>query len=206
MFGDVLDILKFIAVIGAVLLLLVVVYRFAKKRISKYPETQGPASPLSFVVILAVASSVAIWMSRYNFDHMNLENGESYPVRTNRLTGKSQVLYRGVWKPAEDVRNLPSLLQELSQQDLDKLTGRGDLVSDWFYLDLYNGSDFTLKEITVQLLVRDSHQEEVLRQPHRFSLDAPSKRSTSFEEIVNISVGPQQSWSWKIIAAKGIRN
>ena len=55
---------------------------------------------------------------RFQYDHMDLPNGESYPVRINRLTGKSQVLYGGVWKPAAEVKSFPPLIENLSQDQL----------------------------------------------------------------------------------------
>lgn len=117
------------------------------------------------------------------------------------------MLYRGTWKPAAEITTLPTLLKELTQQDLEKLTGNAKLDNyGLFELDLYNGSDFTLKEITVEFVVRDSRQEEVLRRSYRYPHEQASRKIDHYTEELDFSIGPQQGWSWKIVGAKGIKS
>ena len=165
-------------------------------------------SVIALVVVVAIACSVALWMGRYRFEQINLENGESYPVRINRVTGNSEVLYRGVWKPASELPKLPPLVQDLKPEELAKLRGQADLFTEGpvFKLTLYNGSGFTLKEITVEISVRDSHGEEVLRRTYRFQQRHSVQQTAEYSEILDFSVGPGQTWAWRIASAKGIKS
>ncbi len=187
-------------------------YAFLKRKFSKARDPSAINNPFEssahlLLAVLLVSCAVILWMERYKFDHINLENGESYPVRINRMTGDSQVLYRGAWRPAADVRNLPPLVQDLSPQDLQKLTGKCSLDSliGAFDLTVYNGSDFTLKEITVEIVIRDSHQEDVLRRSYRIAQEHPPRQNGNYTQALDFAVGPQQTWAWKITAAKGIK-
>ena len=75
-----------------------------------------------------------------------------------------------------------------------------------FNLTLYNGSDFALREITIEITVRDSHQEEVLQRYYRIVQDHDYRQNGEYAQALDFSVGPQQSWSWKITAARVLRS
>ncbi len=198
-------------VLACTAFLLFQAYAHLKKKSSKEAGASVTWNPINsahvLLVIIAVSCGIFLWSERFQFDHMDLPNGESYPVRINRLTGKSQVLYGGVWKPAAEVKSFPPLIENLSQDQLERLTGKGEIESmqGVFDLTLYNGSDFALREITIEITVRDSHQEEVLQRYYRIVQDHDYRQNGEYAQALDFSVGPQQSWSWKITAARGIK-
>jgi hypothetical protein len=173
---------------------------------SKFPRRRDNSiRTLIGVVILACVA--VVWLERYRFDHIDMANGESYPVRVNRLTGNAQVLYRGVWRPSSELPKLPPLIQDLGAQDLEKLKGNARLEADlpFLYLTVHNGSDFTLKEITVDVVIMESSGKEVLRRAYRTEQEHPSKQVKDYSLDLGFSLGPGQSWAWKIIAARGVK-
>jgi len=198
-------------VLACTLFLLFQAYAYLRKKSSKGEGAPMTTNPLNsarvLLAIIGVSCAIFLWTERFEYDHMNLPNGESYPVRINRLTGNSQVLYRGVWKPAAEVKSVPPLIENLSQDQLRRLTGKGEIGSmeGVFNLTLYNGSDFALREITIEITVRDSHQEEVLQRYYRIVQDHDYRQNGEYAQALDFSVGPQQSWSWKITAARGIK-
>jgi hypothetical protein len=204
--------LLYVLIVIFALAAIVAVFGYLRKKLSKtytspvffdFLEDRGQVILAFFLVASAV---VLLWIERYKFDHVSLESGESYPVRVNRITGNTQVLYRGVWRPSSDLPKLPPLIQDLTAQDLQKLNGQAKL-AEWSMLDLslYNGSDFTLKEITVEVVVTESTGKEVLRRQYRIEQEHPPKRAKAYFEDLEFYLGPGQNWGWKVVAARGIR-
>ncbi len=170
---------------------------------------------LILLSILAVLVIVA-WENHYRFHERQLADGESYQLRTNRLTGKTEVLDQGQWKSASILPSLTKAIESLPAADIQKLTAMvdpkfkhtydedfGEDVS--FYLELYNGSNFILKEITVEIIVKDSHGDQVLRRVYPFSQRQEPGEKRSYFQSLDFRVGPGQSWSWRLVGAKGIK-
>jgi hypothetical protein len=160
-----------------------------------------------FVAALSVACLYGLWLSHFRFDHIDLDNGESYPVRINRLTSNSEVLYRGAWIPSSLLPKLAPPIQDLNAQDLEKLKGEAKLEFEVSFLDLnlYNGSDFALKEITVEVVITESSAKEVMRRAYRIEKRHPAKQQMDYSQMLGFSLGPGQNWAWKIIAARGTK-
>ncbi len=200
-----------IVLLAAGVLIQFVIYlrrRFSKSgNVSGFIEFFEDSGQVWLAVILVVCAAFLLWVQRYKFDHVSLESGESYPVRVNRITGNAQVLYRGVWRPSSDLPKLAPLIQDLAAQDLEKLKGQAKL-AEWSMLDLslYNGSDFTLKEITVDVAVTESSGKEVLRRQYRIEQEHPPKQAKDYLEDLGFYLGPGQNWSWRLIAARGTKH
>lgn len=201
----------YIAILLASVGVLLKVLGYLKRKFSKARDTSAitdlfeSSGEVLVAVLLVVCAVFLLWIERFKFDHVTLDNGESYPVRVNRLTGNSQVLYRGVWRASSDLPKLPSLIQDFGPQDLEKLKGDGRIDPDAAYFDLplYNGSDVTLKEITVEIIIRDSTGKDVLRRAYRIEQQHPPKQTRDYFQELGFHLGPSQSWAWKIVAAKG---
>jgi len=175
----------------------------------KNPAPASRLFKLGLLALIAAAIALAVWMGRYRFDQAVLQDGESYPVRVSRLSGRSEVLYHGVWQSASVLAGLKRPIQNLGQTDIEKLEGDGSLESGEFgtvfSLWLYNGSDFTLKAIGVEIAVKDSHGEESLRKTYWSELQlAPSQRSYCVI-MPTFNLGPRQTYSWRVVAAKGTK-
>ena len=113
------------------------------------------------LAILGLGVALGIWVGRYRYDHVVLQDGESYPVRISRINGRSEVLYRGQWKASSVLPSLVKPVQSLGADDLRKLEANS---VDWnakdsegiFELNLHNGSAYTLKRIEVEIAVKGS--------------------------------------------------
>jgi hypothetical protein len=143
-----------------------------------------------------------VWPTAYRYDHMNLPGGQSYPVRINRLTSSTAVLYPDGWKSTS--------VQDLSAEEIKKLDGRAELSygSNILLINLYNGSDLSVKEITVEIVVRNQYGAETLRRPYRImNHKGPSpQHAGDFSADLGFQIGSSQSWDWKIVAAKGTKD
>jgi len=124
----------------------------------------------------------------------------------------------------------PVLVEDLPVEELMKLDGPASIHDDNLQLDVFNGTDWALREITVGLTLERRPGEDAetaalarvlpvseggvptLVERHSdvtmlFHLKTDTKpfgRSTLLE-YVGVTPGPDQDWRWSIVEAKGIR-
>jgi hypothetical protein len=124
----------------------------------------------------------------------------------------------------------PVLIEDLPLADLVKIDGPGYIQDENLQLQVFNGSDWDLREITIGLtLERRPGQDAEMSARARvipaaqggtpaaverhsdvtllYHLKATAKpfSTTAFRENVGITPGPDEDWRWSIVEAKGIR-
>jgi hypothetical protein len=125
----------------------------------------------------------------------------------------------------------PVLLETLPLPELLKLDGPASIQDENFQLEVFNGTDWDLREITVGLTLerKPGESAEIAARarviPASQNTLAPTveKRSdvtllyhlkasakpfstTTFKENIGITPGPDEDWRWSIVEAKGIRS
>jgi hypothetical protein len=122
----------------------------------------------------------------------------------------------------------PAAPQNLPESDLRKLEGPATITGDTLQISVYNGTTWTLKEITVGLtilrqtygdtaysrngqLVPAAAMAPVLAEKRpdmtvllRLRGVAVPFTNAVFREILNSAPNPDQDWHWSIVEAKGI--
>lgn len=107
-------------------------------------KSHGLAVVGSVVLLLLV---IFFWPGLHRYDTLRLD-GNSYPVRTNRLTGHSEI-FRGRWYP-ERGRSAQTPEKELAIA-LGDLEFRGELTNyGWFKGRVYNGSSARLRHLFIR--------------------------------------------------------
>lgn len=124
----------------------------------------------------------------------------------------------------------PVVIEDLPLADLLKLDGPASIQDDTLQLEVLNGTEWELREITVGItLERNSGQNAELAARARvipaaensasvtmerrsdmtllFHLKADAKpfSSTIFRENIGITPSADEDWRWSIVAAKGVR-
>jgi len=124
----------------------------------------------------------------------------------------------------------PVLIEDLPLEELVKIDGPGSIQDESLQLQVFNGTDWDLREITVGLtlerkpgenaelaararIIPASESSAAVNVERRsdvtmlFHLKAEAKPFTthSFHEAIGISPGPEEDWRWSIVEAKGIR-
>lgn len=161
------------------------------------------AGNFKIVLLLAVAVfAVFVWPTRYRYDHMKLGDN-NYPVRANRLTGKTEVLAQGGWiefPKAEGDRQEQDLPVEPGE--LTKITGHAGLDSvGYFKGDIYNGNTFDLGSIVVEVEVQNSDKSTDFTRTYDLRETFRALSDTEIIERTDISLGRGQSISWSIKSA-----
>jgi hypothetical protein len=124
----------------------------------------------------------------------------------------------------------PVLLETLPLPELLKLDGPASIQDENFQLEVFNGTDWDLREITVGLTLERKPGENAESAARArvipasqnslaptvekrsdvtllYHLKAESKpfSTTTFKENIGITPGPDEDWRWSIVEAKGIR-
>ena len=124
----------------------------------------------------------------------------------------------------------PVLLETLPLPDLLKLDGPASIQDENFQLEVFNGTDWDLREITVGLTLERkpgdnaemAARARVIPAAQKSLAPTVEKRSNVtllyhlkatakpfstaiFKENIGITPGPDEDWRWSIIEAKGIR-
>jgi hypothetical protein len=124
----------------------------------------------------------------------------------------------------------PVLVEDLPLAELVKIDGPGSIQDENLQLEVFNGTDWDLREITIGLTLerRPGQNAEVAARARVIpasQTNAPGaveRRSdvtllyhlkatarpfskTAFRENIGVTPGPDEDWRWSIIEAKGIR-
>ncbi|MGB9196363.1 MAG: hypothetical protein WCB53_05485 [Terriglobales bacterium] len=123
----------------------------------------------------------------------------------------------------------PVLVENLPLEELVKLDGPGSIHDDNLQVDVFNGTDWSLREITVALTLERRPGEDAemaararvlpaaqgdtpVVERHSdvtllFHLKTETKpfAQASLREYVGVTPGPDEEWRWSIVEAKGIR-
>jgi hypothetical protein len=124
----------------------------------------------------------------------------------------------------------PVLVEDLPLNELVKIDGPGSIQDESLHLQVFNGTDWDIREITVGLtlerkpgenaelaararIIPASENSAAVTVERRsdvtllFHLKTQAKPFTtqSFHEEIGIAPGPDEDWRWSIVEAKGIR-
>src|SRR5271157_458936 len=124
----------------------------------------------------------------------------------------------------------PVLIEDLPLAELLKIDGPGSIQDESLQLEVFNGTDWDLREITIGLTLERKPGEtaevaaraRVIPAAEGIAPVAVERRSdvtllyhlkamakpfstTAFHENIGITPGPDEDWRWSIVEAKGIR-
>jgi len=157
---------------------------------------------LGLVALIAVGIlAVTVWPTLYRYDRVNV-SGNSYPVRTHRFSGKTEMLYMGTgWVELKSSRsNNPP---PVPMGELAKLDGRLGVTTDgWLAANIYNGTSRDLDKVQVEVVVSDPSGTEVLRRIYELtSTDGAPLSSSRFIAKSGFSLEGGQTYTWWIVSA-----
>jgi len=81
---------------------------------------------------------------------------DNYPVRINRFTNSTQMLLLGGWVDlAGDSKPIEKTAQVIPMSELGKLDGRGNMNGSSFMVSMYNGTDYVITHLDINLTVKE---------------------------------------------------
>ena len=124
----------------------------------------------------------------------------------------------------------PVLIEDLPLDQLVKLDGPGSIEEENLHLELFNGTDWDLREVTVGLTLerKPGYDAELAAQArvlpasgsaatpaverhsdvtllYHLKTETKAFATAALRENIGITPGPDEDWRWSIVEAKGIR-
>jgi len=157
-------------------------------------------------ICASILFALLVWPTIYRYDHMDLGQGVSYPVRTNRVTGRAEVLYQDGWY-APKKSTAPAAEQDLPQEQLVHLHGKATVTpTGHLHLNVYNGSRFIVREVQIEFSLRNSENYELWDRSYRLISGFGSvepEATSEFGASLGSPVEKDELWDCKIVGAKG---
>jgi len=127
-------------------------------------------------------------------------------VRTHRLTGKTERLTVSGWQEMEFKK--PADLRELSQEELYKLTGTGDLTSyGSFVAVVYNGNEFPVTGIVFWVGRADADgnligEAKRYRAPESYTVGPLGTQEIIISDMDIYPTGLNRGYQWDFVSAQ----
>lgn len=106
----------------------------------------------ALIFVTLIAGGVLFWPTLYRYERI----GGEFPVRINRFTGYTEILYMSGWE--REVSNTEIL--EIPKKDISKIEIRGTFDTGINYkLDVYNGTNWTIRKIKISIGLSDANNK-----------------------------------------------
>jgi len=124
----------------------------------------------ALIFVTLIAGGVLFWPTLYRYERI----GGEFPVRINRFTGYTEILYMSGWE--RGVSNTE--IREIPKEEISKIEIRGS-TSDTgidYKLDVYNGTNWTIRKIKLSIKLSDANNKlyEKMANIRPFSTDSCS--------------------------------
>jgi hypothetical protein len=158
----------------------------------------GAAAIISFALF--------VWPTPYRYDHIR-SDGISYPVRTHRITGRTERFTLDGWGVVEPTSIAPTRGKTLPSTVVEKLDGSLELSpSGWLKAEVYNASPWTVHHINVYVTLHDSAHNVIFRDREyvlsRTDGTGAPHTSSSFGARA-FRLEPGQTYSAQVVGAVG---
>lgn len=174
-----------------------------------------PSTKVSRALILSILAIFFfwfVWPTPYHFTEMKVGNNV-LPVRINRITGETEMLYPTGWGRLDDESGESTKKPQstmLPDSLLRKLEARGEFSNQFFEITLYNPTSWTIEELKVKLVVRNADGSvQITRDyivPRKYPVIGGRPLSSSkFSTQVGFQPLPFEKWSCTILEAKGLQ-
>jgi hypothetical protein len=165
-------------------------------------------SLLPTLLALAAITGLAcyVWPTRYRYDHLKIGPNE-YPIRTDRLSGETEIFYPTGWIKREPHLSQPDV--ELPPWEVAALQTTGQMEFDSVKVQVYNGSKSQVSEISVSISIFDAKHNPVISNrvyrltPSYSSSDLSPQSSGEFTARTGFDFEPTQTWEFSVVGAKG---
>jgi len=161
------------------------------------------------IVISTCLFGWLVWPTPYRYDHLIL-GPASYPVRISRLTGRVDILKPSGWEPSPDQSNARLVTLNPGEIGELKAQARIDPASNFLKVSLYNGSSYTLKDVTAEVKVYATTGAVTVDRPYHLFGEYgigrfPPEETAHLMADLGFGIEPGQYWTCDITAAKGTK-
>jgi len=154
------------------------------------------------IVMVAGLIAYALYLNNTRFYIMTNSKGIAYEV--DRRTGKTWILLGTSKTEQTDESTVNRSLKSIPYTELGKLTGRASLRSYGFSGSIYNGTAWTVKEITFRVTVKE--KDGTVRWSREYTDKVSIAPKTSKDVYFGVTGAHEfGEWTWDITEARGTR-
>lgn len=155
--------------------------------------------------VLIVLLTVFVWPTRYRYDHTNI-GGRRLPVRMDRVSGRTEVLSEGGWRSPEKLKSAKPRPIGLPYSEQEKIDGRGGIdpgYSDRWEVSLYNGTEWRVTELVVELSYKKFSRKYKLAGSIKPLSSAELSANLDTEVMIQREKNDYGNPEWYIVSALG---
>lgn len=157
---------------------------------------------LVIICTTIILIGILFWPTLYRYDKTVL-NGNTIPIKINRLTGNTDYYILGKWNKQEEERK-PMATSQLPIEEQSKLSGQAKIIYGSLDGTIYNGTDWTIKELIVKVIAKEEDGSE--RWNRNFKI--PVNISPLSTEKIYTTVGDNnnvKSIEWYVVSTRGYK-
>ncbi|MEW6068110.1 MAG: hypothetical protein AB1610_07460 [Nitrospirota bacterium] len=111
---------------------------------------------IAIICATLILIGLLFWPTLYRYDKMTLQ-GNTFPVRTHRLTGYTEYFLMGKWIPQKG-QERSKKSEILSVEEQNKVTGNAGLSGyGSFSGKIYNGSSWTITDMIIRVIAKEKN-------------------------------------------------
>lgn len=171
---------------------------------TKNPVRFRASFMISYVLLLIVGVlALTVWPSLYRYDRVTSQ-GSTYPIRTQRFSGKTERLYSGGgW--VDITRHSKDTTQSIPvpSEEVDKLGGELSIKNREIGANIYNGTDRDLNTVIMLIYFFDENGTECHQNKYELHTSSEAKpfASSLFEGSCEISDDKYKTFGSRIVSA-----
>jgi hypothetical protein len=161
--------------------------------------------PVALAVVVVAGLAFYVWPTRYSYDHLKVGPNE-YPVRTDRLSGETEIFYPSGWVKRKPYVSQPDA--DLGPWELAALQTTGQMDFGSVKMQVYNGSSYKISEISASISIFDAkHNAVISNRIYRLTPSYPlselqPQSSGEFTARTGLDFQPTQTWEFSVVGAK----
>jgi len=142
---------------------------------------------LIIICIILLIAGILFWPTLYRYEKINIA-GYSFPMKINRITGHAKIFYSGEWvSPLKNIKEIKNIM--FPYEEIIKITGNAWISNGSFLGKIYNGSEWTIKEIIFRVELKEK--------------DNSIRWNRKFKHVITVLPLSTSSFSFDIIGDKG---
>ena len=158
---------------------------------------------LIIICLTLLIAGIIFWPTLYRYERMTIR-GNSLPVRINRLTGYTEYFVLGKWVPERDQEKKQKGTR-IPHEVRSKITGNASLSYGTFSGNIYNGSGWTITNITFRVIAKE--KDGSVRWDRKFNKSIQiDPLSTSYFSVAVTGDEGIASYDWYIDEVLGFKH
>lgn len=156
---------------------------------------------ITIICVTIIILAALFWPTLYKYDKMII-GGNSFPVKINRITGNTQYFRVGKWISQQD--KISKKIFIIPIEDTLKISGNAEFGSFGEFIGkIYNGSGWTLTDITIKIVARE--KDKKIRWDRKFRTEINIPPLSTGNLYISVTGEREAEPEWSIGEVRGYK-